>query len=76
MDFRLIPMLGKKRSKAGQETVGLWLAIYLVDDFGRGELGLFQKSLADVFWKLLFQTIAHESSAQYGSTSFVAEDVT
>ena len=60
MDFGFLPMSGEERSKTRQKTVGLRLAIYLVDDFCRSELGLFQKGLANVFRKLVLQAIAHK----------------
>ena len=63
VDFRYIPMHGKERRKASQKAVGLRLAIYFVYDLCRGKSGVYQKHVANVFGKLVFQTVACQSFA-------------
>ena len=61
VDFRLVAMDREERSEAGQETVGLGLAIHLVDDLCRGKAGVFQELAADMFGQLVLQAIARKA---------------
>ena len=64
-----------ERRKARQETVGKWLTIHLLDNGTRGEFRLLYKQLAQMVGKLTFQHIAHQSLADIGSASLIAQDV-
>ena len=76
MNGWMLAVTSTEGTERGEIAVGQGSAIDTLDDVGLGLLGLLEEELADVFWKLPFEYIAHQTFPHVGSTAFVAQNVT
>ena len=70
---RLVKVLNQKWGETCKETVREWFPIHPVDDFGGGQIELFQKFFFKSRSHLVFKDVAYQQFAQYRTTAFIAQ---
>lgn len=74
VDLGVVDVLVHERDECSQKLIGLWLPVYPVDDVSGVEVVFVGKDGPEMF-ETAFEHFAQQCASEYGSATFVTEDI-